>query len=189
MESTATEHSQLPSQPMTITREARFVTAMIERCQKDKGAAARLRRADNPATEYQSWELLAAHGVNLEKDWERLPFLTVAAAIARSKSEKNGQASLGCALAHSYEGNQNSDQGKVKLRRLLACHDLTELVRHLRPLLALIQSKNKQPLDYQRLLKQLRQFSLHPQRTKVQWAQEFYGQVDSQSEVETSSCP
>ena len=94
---------------------------------------------------------------------------------------------MGKALALCYDDKQNSDQGKAKLRRLLACHDLTEVVRHLRPLLALIQSKKTPPLDYQRLLKQLRQFSFEPQRIKAQWAQEFYGHTENRSEAEASS--
>jgi CRISPR system Cascade subunit CasB len=39
--------------------------------------------------------------------------------------------------------------------------------------LTLIDSKVSQPLDYVRLLRQLRFFG---HRTKTQWAQEFYGQ-------------
>ena len=182
MESTA---AQQPPQP--ATREERFVAAIIRHCQQNKGTAARLRRADNPATEYQSWEFLAAFGIDLENDRERLPFLTVAATIARQKAEHNGQAPLGRALALCYDDKQNSDQGKAKLRRLLACQDLTEVVRHLRPTLALIQSKKTPPLDYQRLLKQLRQFSFEPQRIKAQWAQEFYGHGAKRDQAEATS--
>lgn len=158
------------------SREARFVDAMIERCGQDKGQAARLRRADNPATEYQSWELLATYGVDLENERERLPFVTVAAAIAKAKAEQNGKASLGRALAACYDDGRESSQAKARLRRLLACTELAELVRHLRPVLTLINSKSGQTLDYLRLLKQLRSFAYDPQRIKAQWAQEFYNQ-------------
>lgn len=158
------------------SREGRFVNAIIERCGQDKGLAARLRRADNPATEYQSWELLATHGVDLEKEWERLPFVTVAAAIAKAKAEQNGKARLGRALAACYDDGRESSQAKARLRRLLACTELSELVRHLRPVLTLINSKSGQGLDYQCLLKQLRSFAFDPQRIKAQWAQEFYNQ-------------
>lgn len=159
------------------SREQRFVETVIERCQNDKGLAARLRRADNPAMEYQSWELLGWFGVDLEKDYERLPFVTVAAAIAKSKSERNGSLRLGQAIARCYKDGNKDDQAKARLRRLLACNDLAEASRILRPVLTLIDSRVGQPLDYVRLLRQLRFFGFESgQRTKTQWAQEFYGQ-------------
>jgi len=156
-------------------REERFVTSVIQLCQQDKGLAARLRRADNPATEYQSWELLARYGIDLEDDWQRLPFVTVAAAIAKSKTESNGGLNLGRAIAACYADGRDSDQAKARLRRLLVCDDLAELCRILRPLFSLIDSKVDQPLDYLRLLKQLRRFGFASQQVKAQWAQEFYG--------------
>lgn len=159
------------------SRDQRFVETVMERCQQDKGMAARLRRADNPLTEYQSWELLGWFGVDLEKEYERLPFATIAAAIAKSKSEHNGSLTLGRAIAACYEDGRESNQAKARLRRLLACDELAEVCRILRPVLTLIDSKGGQPLDYVRLLRQLRFFTYESGlRTKTQWAQEFYGQ-------------
>lgn len=159
------------------SRDQRFVETVIERCQKDKGMAARLRRADNPALEYQSWELLGWFGVDLEKDYERLPFVTIAAAIAKSKSERNGSLTLGRAIAACYEDGRDSSQAKVRLRRLLACDELAEVCRILRPVLTLIDNKVGQSLNYVRLLHQLRFFTYESgQRVKTQWAQEFYSQ-------------
>jgi CRISPR system Cascade subunit CasB len=176
------EAIQTPAPPQA-SREEKFVASVIERCKKDKGLAARLRRADNPATEYQSWELLASYGVDLERDHERLPFATVAAHIAKAKAEANGSVSLGRAIASAYDDGNQSDQAKARLRRVLACDDLAELCRILRPLLTLIDSRVARPLDYARLLKQLRGFGFatwkadaqQMQRIKAQWAQEFYG--------------
>jgi CRISPR system Cascade subunit CasB len=164
-----------------VSWEQRFVEAVINICNKDKGMAARLRRADNPATEYQSWELLGALGVDLEKDYQRLPFVTVAAAIAKSKAEQNGNLNLGKAIAACYDDGKESDQAKARLRRLLACDELVETCRILRPVLTLIDSKVGQPLDYVLLLKQLRFFG---HRTKTQWAQAFYGQPWKKSDEE-----
>lgn len=158
-------------------RDQRFVDGVIARCNQDKGMAARLRRADNPAMEYQSWELLGLFGVDLEKDYERLPFVTVAAAIAKAKAERNGSLTLGKALLACYDNDRDSDQAKARLRRLLACDELTEVCRILRPVLSLIDSKVGKPLDYTRLLRQLRFFGFDAgHKTKTQWAQEFYGQ-------------
>lgn len=156
--------------------EQRFVETVIERCNKDKGLAARLRRADNPATEYQSWDLLGSLGVDLEKDHQRLPFVTVAAAIAKSKTDQNGSLTLGRAIAACYEDGRESNQAKARLRRLLACDELAEACRILRPIFTLVDSKVGQPFDFVRLLRQLRNFYFDGQRIKTQWAQEFYGQ-------------
>jgi CRISPR system Cascade subunit CasB len=160
----------------------RFVAHAIERCQNNKGLAARLRRADNPAMEYQSWELLARFGVDLEKEWERLPYATVTCAIAKAKVEKNGSLSLGRAIASCYEDGNDSDAAKARLRRLLACENMDELCRYLRPLLALVSSRVTQPLDYSALLKSLLRFYYDTQKIKAHWAQDFYGR---QSDKET----
>lgn len=167
------------------SRDQRFVEAILQRCATDKGAAARLRRADNPATEYQSWEVLGALGIDLEKDYQRLPYVTVAAAIAKSKADNNGKQSLGRAIASCYEDGRESNQAKARLRRLLACDELTEACRILRPVLTLINSKNGQPLDFVRLLGQLRAFPFRTQAIKAQWAQEFYGQAADSSARES----
>lgn len=173
------------------SREVSFVANVIARCREDKGLAARLRRADNPATEYQSWELLAAWNIDLERDDQRMPFATVAAAIARSKPEANGSLSLGQAIARCYDEGNQSDQAKARLRRLLACDELPELCRLLRPVLTLAESRVAQDLDYARLLRQLRQFGMAVakgddawrQNIRAQWAQEFYGYKAKAEEV------
>lgn len=166
-------------------REAKFVAYVLAAMQKDKGMAARLRRADNPATEYQSWEFLAGFGIDLEKEYQRLPFITVVAAMAKAKSTSNGSLRLGQAIAKCYDNG--SDQAKAKLRRVLACDDLTELCRILRPVLTLIESRVPQPLDYRRLLSQLHGFHWDTQKIKAQWAQEFYGQRAEESTMQETT--
>lgn len=166
-----------PENSQASNRESRFVTAVLQRIQQDKGLAARLRRADNPATEYQSWDFLASFGLDLTQEMQRLPFVTVAAAIAKAKSTHNGSLKLGQAIAACYSDGAKSDQAKIKLRRILACDDLSELCRILRPALALIDSRVGQPLDYILLLQQLRRFAWDAQKIRSQWAQEFYGRT------------
>lgn len=161
------------------SREERFVHAVLKGITESKGFAARLRRADNPGTEYQSWDFLAAHNVNLESEDQRLPFVTIAAALAKTKAVQNGQISLGRALADCYDKGSESDPAKSRLRRLLACTDTPEVCRILRPILTLIASNTTRPLNFVRLLRQLRHFAADPQAIRAQWAQEFYGKGDT----------
>ncbi|AAM73191.1 MAG TPA: type I-E CRISPR-associated protein Cse2/CasB [Chlorobaculum sp.] len=155
-------------------RQKQFVEFVIGLCQRDKGAAAALRRADNPATEYQSWEYLAGFNIDLEKPFERIPYAAIAAAIARAKAERNGSAGIGKAIAFCYEDRSKSDQAKARLRRLLACNSVEEACRILRPLFSLIDSKAAVTLDYAELLSQLLWFNDDSNRIKTDWATDFY---------------
>ncbi|UWX57357.1 type I-E CRISPR-associated protein Cse2/CasB [Chlorobaculum sp. MV4-Y] len=168
-------------------RPEKFVEFVIGLCQKDKGAAAALRRADNPATEYQSWEYLARFSVDLEKPFERIPYATIAAAIARAKAEHNGSAGIGKAIAFCYEDRSKSDQAKARLRRLLACDSVTEACRILRPLFSLIDSKAPVTLDYAKLLDQLLWFNSNSNRIKTAWATDFYRHAGETANEEVSA--
>jgi len=160
-----------------------FVNFTIERCQQDKGRAAALKRADNPATEYQCWEHLAAFQVDLDKDYRRLPYATIAAAIARAEAGHNGATGIGRAVASCYEDGNNSDQAKAKLRRLLACESVEEACRILRPLFSLIDAKAGVTLNYAQLLEDLLRFHGDSQYVKSRWAQDFYHRQPSQEEA------
>ncbi len=170
--STVTEHP-----PQKSSKGLAFVNYIISRCQTDNGLRAALKRADNPATEYQSWEVLVGFQINLEYENQRLPYATIAAAIARTKAEKNGTAKIGQALAHCYEDGNVSDQAKAKLRRLLACDSVAEACRILRPLFGLIESKGGVSLNYAQLLDELLWFGHEDSQTRIKarWAQDFYG--------------
>ncbi len=155
-------------------KATRFVNDVIEKCSGDKGFAAHLRRADNPATEYQSWEILAYYGVDIEKEYQRLPFALVGAAIAKAKVTQNGKVKIGMAIARCYEDGSESSPARARIRRLLACEELSEVCRVLRSILSLVHSKTEQPIDYIMLLQQLLRFNWDRKRVQVQWAQDFY---------------
>lgn len=157
-----------------ISRPEAFVQFVLKLCQKDKGAAAALRRADNPATEYQSWEYLAGFHIDLENPFERIPYATIAAAIARAKAGSNGTTGIGQAIASCYDDKSGSEQGKARLRRLLACDSVTEVCRILRPIFSLIDSKTTVTIDYAKLLNQLLWFNRDNNRIKAAWATDFY---------------
>lgn len=160
--------------PSKTDKCSAFVDYLFAHCERDKGFAARLRRADNPATEYQSWELLAKFNVNLDFSSERLPYAMIAAAVAKSRATGNGAIPLGHAITLAFDDGINSDQANMRLRRLLACNDVEEACRILRPLITLIQSRVSAPIDFITLLKDLVWFNRDPQRTRARWAQQFY---------------
>ena len=166
---------QAPASPRSKSQS--FVDYIINRCQADNGVRAALKRADNPATEYQSWEVLAGFQVNLEHENQRLPYATIAAAIARTEPGHNGNVKIGQAIARCYEDGNASDQAKAKLRRLLACDSVAEVCRILRPLFSLIEARGGLTLDYARLLDDLLWFGHDDSqlRIKARWAQDFYG--------------
>ncbi|SMB83542.1 CRISPR-associated protein, Cse2 family [Pasteurella testudinis DSM 23072] len=157
-----------------------FVDYIITQCQNDKGFAAKIKRADNPNTEYYSWDILVRF-IDLTKDYERLPYAYIAAAIADGKVLKNGDLGIGRVLSKCYDtantvGNQE-EPAKIKLRRLLACQNTTEICAALRPIFSLIRAKGfAANLDYVRLLANLCWFN---EQTKRDWAMDFYRNQES----------
>lgn len=174
----------------------RFVLHTMVLCERNKGLAARLRRADNPALQYQSWDYFAHWEVDIEKFWQLLPYTVVASSIAKTKKIRQGKdgqfqdghLKLGAAIAECYrqEGQipHENDQAQAKLRRVLACQDIRELSRVLRPVLSLIESRVAQPLNHTELLNQLLRFNYQPDDVKAQWAMEFFRTTDTSPEQE-----
>ncbi|MBS3985963.1 MAG: type I-E CRISPR-associated protein Cse2/CasB [Selenomonadales bacterium] len=152
------------------SHEQVFVDYVLGRMEDDSAFGAALRRADNPATEYQAWEYLAAW-CNIEREVERRPYATIASAIARAKPAGDGSLGIGEAIAACYKEGNASDSAKSKLRRLLACDSTEEACVVLRPLLSLISSHGVR-LGYGKLLNELTHFG---DKVKARWAVSFYG--------------
>jgi CRISPR system Cascade subunit CasB len=161
-------------------RDSDFVQAVFDLRATNKGLAARLRRADNPGTEYQCWDFLVRFGCNLEHEWDRIPLALIAAAICKSDQVGNGNAGLGTALLSCYD-NEPEGAGKARLMRLLSCDSLIEVCRVLRPVLGLIASKGTARLDFAALLRQLHWFEAKRQRIQARWAQEYYRTAPSEA--------
>lgn len=140
-----------------------------------KGLASTLRRCDNPSNESGSWEYLAGFNIDISKSYIRRPYSFVAAAIAKSKTDKNGTMSIGKAMRAA--GKDNLDAMATRFRRLLACNDTDELMRVLRSTLTLIDSRlGSNSLDFVKLLNELTYFNREESRehTKSGWARDFY---------------
>ncbi len=161
-------------------RNLAFVEYVIRRCAANNGIRAGLKRADNPNTEYQGWDVLAGFGIDLANESERLSHAIIGADIARTETSGNGPFGIGRAIARCYTEGNKDDQAKSRLRRLLACDSVRETILVLRQVLRLIESRGAGPLNYASLLGELRRFNIEDNRnrTKVRWAQEFYGRPD-----------
>lgn len=153
--------------------EQSLMTKVILRCQKDNAFRSALKKADNPDTEYQSWEYLADYNVNLEHAKQRLPYTTAFAAAARSSKLTDGSLKLGQALLFAYDGDRESSPARSRLRRLLACTSIEEVCDVLRSILRLIESKGVS-VSYNQLLNDLRFFENRQDSIKARWAQEFW---------------
>ncbi len=157
-----------------------FVDYAIKRMQKDNGYAAKLRKADNPDTAYQAWDILLNFGVDITKENEMRAFSLIGAALARSKASKDGTQNLGKALRYTLDDTSNIEESSVALRlqRVLACTSQEELCLVLRPTLNFILSKTENnSLSFAQLLKEIQWFGYdeeQTQRIKLRWAQDFY---------------
>lgn len=153
---------------------AAFVQHVLAGCQADTGYQAVLKRADNPTTEYQSWSLLGRLGVDLNDEDMRESCALIAAALARSKMEHEGDTALGRVIALSYPDGTRDLAAQTMLRHVLNCTTAAELRAVLRPLLALIRQRNKAGLCYHRLLFDLLSFSHKQEEIRQRWARDFY---------------
>lgn len=165
--------------------EQNLMSKVLSRCKSDTAFCAALKRADNPDTEYQSWEYLADYGVNLEYEVQRLPFTTVFAAAARSSNSTDGFMTLGQALLVAYDGDRDSAPARSRLRRILACDTTEEVCDVLHSMLRLIESKGVS-ISYGLLLRDLKYFDKNPEQTKARWAQEFFGKKTDDTEEDNS---
>lgn len=175
--------TQVAEKQKDKSKSTAFIDYIIKLCNENNGARAALTRAENPSTEYQSWEYLARF-VDIDSPNKRLPYAMVAASIARNRLSSNGFLKLGGAIAKCYEDGKDSDQAKAKLRRLLACDNVAELCAVLRPLLRLIESKANGQIDYAKLLDESLWFANqdNQMRIKSRWAQDFFGKKDNEDE-------
>lgn len=157
---------------------SKFVGTCLCRINNDDTAfRAAMTRADNPATESQSWRYLVPF-CNLELDIERGAFALVGAAIAREKPEANGKRSLGLAL-RSAKNDPDDDSIDRKVQRLLACSNRSELIPVLRPILRFLNKQENTNIDYIALLRDIISFS---EKTKLRWAKQYYKYQEEQNE-------
>jgi CRISPR system Cascade subunit CasB len=163
--------------PKKNNRSNAFVDFILKRIPRDTAFGAALRRADNPTTEYQSWEYFATW-CDLDDTRERTCFATVAAGLARSKQSIDSPASIGSVIARCYKDGNKDESAKRKLRRLLACDSSSEACLWVRPQLSLAESRSVR-LNFARLLDDLLYFG---PKVKERWAMDFYGRKEDEND-------
>lgn len=166
---------------MPSDKSVSFVNYLIEQINADKGKGfgAKLRKADNEKTEYQSWEILS-RWVNLEWESDRKAFALVGASLARSKPSEDGKLSVGEALrmVHLKDkdiGDIEKSSSALRLRRILACKEKDELMDILKPVLRYVES-NGFLLHHALLLDEILWFNndTSRERTRARWARDFF---------------
>lgn len=149
-----------------------FVALTIRRANdpSDTAFQAVMRRADNPNQYSAAWEFLVPF-CDIAIERQRLAFALVGAAIARAKPECDGSASIGQALRSICGADADAlERESRRLRRLIACDTVEELIPVLRPILNYIQSKGG-AVGYERLLRELLFWG---EDTRIRWTRDFF---------------
>ncbi|WP_028975134.1 type I-E CRISPR-associated protein Cse2/CasB [Spirochaeta cellobiosiphila] len=165
---------------MDDKQSSTFVKLVMERCHgsQDKGYRAKLRKGENPNTEYYCWDILSSY-VNLEYPDDRRVYALIGADIANRDVTVDGEYGLGEALAMAYQDHEHSKDdtgpGGARLRRLLACQNRKDLLLVLPSLLHLLRSKGI-TINHSRLLEEVFWFDREDsrERTRSLWAKQFY---------------
>jgi len=157
------------------SRTKSFVEYVISRSNKDSAFRAAFKKAENPQTKYDALEYLI-NFCDIENKYEYEPFLLIGFAIAKAKLKKDGDIPFGLALLRTTERkNDENNPAKLRLRRILSCSDIDELVMILRPAINLIISKQID-LNYSDLLYDILNWNYDwkIENTKIKWAKDFY---------------
>lgn len=170
---------------MPNEKSKKYVEYVLRSARADKGFAARMKKADNEATEYQSWEILS-NWIDLEYHRDRRAYGLVGASLARANMSSDGFLGLGKALnTVFYQENGSGDISKssaaVRLRRLLACHNAEELIGILRSMLRFLESKDIK-FSRAQILDDILWFDHDNSRERIRtrWAQDFFRAMEKE---------
>lgn len=161
------------------TRGQAFVQWAVTKCMEDPATAAAMRKAASVNQEFRCWPFLVAFGVDINKPWERLPYVLIGSSIALTKVQTNGEMPFMAALAKIYDNGQDKSTdkqgpGEARLRRVLSCDSVEECCRVLRPVVGLVLSQSSLPVDLAGLLDDLLHFNFMQRDVKASWATDYY---------------
>ncbi|RFC42797.1 MAG: CRISPR-associated protein Cse2 (CRISPR_cse2) [Verrucomicrobia bacterium] len=152
-----------------------FVSALIQVC-GDRGLRAAMRRWWSEGTRHYAYPIL---GKLFALDDDRRTLVTALYAVHSKDSafaHVSGAHSIGSAALKVAGGSSQADafpSMKRHFRRLLSAESLDDLGPQLHRLVKRLERESI-PLDYARLLGDLRQFSNNPEAVKTRWAIAFW---------------
>jgi len=151
-----------------------FITALTGLLH-DRGLVANLRKWWSPATRYFAYPVLGRLRALGDDRKILIAALFAVHATAGRPPHSAGGASIGKAALTLAGGLKGAGFGSMEkhFRRLLAANDLADLGLQLHRLVKRLERESI-PLDYARLLSDLRQFGKSPERIKTNWALDFW---------------
>ena len=146
---------------------SRFIAQLVRLCD-DRGHSAALRRYWSETTRHQALPILGRLGAIGD---DRNTIVAALYAVHPNHSEGFGIGLAALRLGDRKDGDHPYDS---HFRRLLACDTLDDLALQLHRLVQRL-SRESIPLDYAKLLKELRFWSTgHAESVKTSWAKEFW---------------
>ncbi len=153
-----------------------FVASLVALCTKDRGHRAALRRWWSVGTRHYAYPIL---GRLFALDDERKTLVSALYAVHSKDSvpaHVSGGNSIGSAALKLAGGSTSAngfDSMEKHFRRLLAADELEDLGPQLHRLVKRLERESI-PLDYARLLGDLRQFRNNSEAVKTRWALAFW---------------
>jgi CRISPR type I-E-associated protein CasB/Cse2 len=146
---------------------SRFIAQLTRLCD-DRGHSASLRRYWSETTRHQALPILGRLGAIGD---DRTTTVAALYAVHPNHVEGSGIGRAALRLGDRKDGDHPYDR---HFRRLLACTDLDDLAPQLHRLVKRL-SREGVPLDYAKLLKELRFWSTgHAENVKTSWAKDFW---------------
>lgn len=161
-----------------------FVAALVREC-IDRGTRAELRRYWSERGKHYAYPVLGKL-----RAIDNQPREVVAALFATHdrdtlRAHRKGGLSVGGAFLDLAGGSRSKpayDSTERHFRRLLACDSLDELALQLHRLVKRLE-RDSVPLDYEKLLRDLRFWSKSAERVKTDWSLDFW-QASTDSETD-----
>lgn len=157
-----------------------FIDALTGEC-SDRGTRAELRRYWSERTKHYAYPVLGKLRALDNRPREVVAALFAVQDRDNVRAHRRGGFSVGGAflfLAGGSRSHRAYESTERHFRRLLACDSIDELAPQLHRLVKRLEV----PLDYERLLRDLRFWSKNAERVKTDWSLDFW-QASSDSET------